>query len=92
MTDNVVKFPEPDTITQREADILRQGETPKAALFHARSMLRAAYTMLLGHWDQQNARHLLVEHAAICGTLRKGESVSLDIINRKAAIEGETQP
>lgn len=77
---NVVRFPEPETISRQEAEALRKGETPEAALFHARSFLRAAYTVLLPHWDEANAREFLRLYALDVGPLRAGESVTLDFL------------
>lgn len=80
MSDNVILFPEPETITTQEVDALRQGGTPEASLFQAESMLRAAYTLLLAHWAPADARELLCRRAATCGTLRQGESVTLNFL------------
>lgn len=92
MSGNIVKFPEPDTITQHEADVLRQGGTPEAAFFQAQTMLRAAYTTLLAHWTPENARQHLCNQAAICGTLRGDERVSFSFIEKGTEIDGEAQP
>ena len=56
------------------------GKTPEAALFHARSFLRAAYTVLHPHWDEANAREFLRLYALDVGPLRAGEAVTLDFL------------